>query len=84
MTSPPLACYRRPRDERREAPPEDDGQDFANAAWSIPSYLLAGMAIYGGAGWLLDRWLDMSAFFPIGIVVGIVLAVYLVYRKYGR
>jgi ATP synthase protein I len=63
--------------------PEDDGQAFASAAWSIPSTLLAGMAIYGGAGWLLDRWLDTSAFFPIGVVVGVVLAVYLVYRKYG-
>ena len=42
------------------------------------------MAIYGGGGWLLDRWLDTSAFFPIGVVLGIVLSVYLVYRKYGR
>ncbi|MFB9533726.1 AtpZ/AtpI family protein [Nonomuraea roseola] len=64
--------------------PENDGRDFANAAWSIPSYLLSGMVLYGGAGWLLDRWLDTSAFFPIGVVLGTVLAVYLVYRKHGR
>ncbi|MFI6501057.1 AtpZ/AtpI family protein [Nonomuraea typhae] len=70
--------------EEKKRRPEDDGQDFANAAWSIPSYLLAGMAIYGGAGWLLDRWLGLSALFPIGVVVGVVLAAYLVYRKYGR
>ncbi|WP_157249908.1 AtpZ/AtpI family protein [Nonomuraea typhae] len=70
--------------EEKKRRPEDDGQDFANAAWSIPSYLLAGMAIYGGAGWLLDRWLGLSALFPIGVVVGVVLAGYLVYRKYGR
>ncbi|MEV4889315.1 AtpZ/AtpI family protein [Nonomuraea sp. NPDC050547] len=70
--------------EEKKRRPEDDGQDFANAAWSIPSYLLSGMAIYGGAGWLLDRWFGTSALFPIGIVVGVALAVYLVYRKYGR
>ncbi|MBB5079942.1 AtpZ/AtpI family protein [Nonomuraea endophytica] len=70
--------------EEKKRRPEDDGQDFANAAWSIPSYLLSGMAIYGGAGWLLDRWLGTSALFPIGVVVGVALAVYLVYRKYGR
>jgi len=64
--------------------PEDDGRDFANAAWSVPSYLLSGMLLYGGVGWLLDRWLDTSAFFPIGIVVGLALACYLAYRKFGR
>ncbi|MFC4589225.1 AtpZ/AtpI family protein [Sphaerisporangium corydalis] len=64
--------------------PEEDGRDFANAAWSIPSTLLSGMLIWGGIGWLLDRWLGLSAFFPIGIILGVVLAVYLVYVKYGR
>lgn len=64
--------------------PENDGRDFADAAWSVPSYLLSGMLLYGGAGWLLDRWLDTSAFFPIGIVVGLVLAGYLAYRKFSR
>lgn len=73
-----------PAMSEQERRPENDGRDFANAAWSIPSYLLSGMAVYGGGGWLLDRWLGTSAFFPIGIVLGVVLAVYLVYRKYGR
>ncbi|WP_084960818.1 AtpZ/AtpI family protein [Thermoactinospora rubra] len=68
----------------QERRPEDDGRDFADAAWSVPSYLLAGMAIYGGIGWLLDRWLGTSAFFLIGIVLGTVLAGYLCYRKFGR
>ncbi|SEG58240.1 Putative F0F1-ATPase subunit Ca2+/Mg2+ transporter [Nonomuraea solani] len=68
----------------QERRPETDGRDFADAMWSIPSMLLAGMAIYGGLGWLLDRWLDMSAFFPIGTVLGLVLAGYLAYRKFSR
>ncbi|XVQ12416.1 AtpZ/AtpI family protein [Spirillospora sp. CA-255316] len=64
---------------------EDDGQrGFANAAWSIPSYVLSGMAVYGGLGWLLDRWWGTSAMFPIGILVGLGLALYLVYHRYGR
>lgn len=61
-----------------------DHRSFANAAWSIPSYILSGMAIYGGLGWLLDRWLGLSALFPIGILVGLGLALYLVYHRYGR
>ncbi|GAA1635296.1 AtpZ/AtpI family protein [Nonomuraea fuscirosea] len=68
----------------QERRPEEDGRDFADAMWSVPSYLLAGMAFYGGLGWLLDRWLDMSAFFPIGVVLGVVLGGYLAYRKSGR
>ncbi|WP_245974474.1 AtpZ/AtpI family protein [Thermomonospora umbrina] len=59
-------------------------QGFTNAAWSIPSYILSGMAVYGGAGWLLDRWLGTSALFPIGILVGLGLALYLVFHRYGR
>lgn len=61
-----------------------DHRAFANAAWSIPSYLLSGMAVYGGLGWLLDRWLGTSALLPIGVVVGLALALYLVYHRYGR
>jgi len=64
---------------------EDDGhRGFANAAWSIPSYVLSGMAVYGGLGWLLDRWWGTSAMLPIGILVGLGLALYLVYHRYGR
>ncbi|WP_018653294.1 AtpZ/AtpI family protein [Actinomadura flavalba] len=50
----------------------------------MPSYLLSGMAVYGGLGWLLDRWLGLSVFFPIGILVGLGLAIYLVYLRIGR
>ncbi|MBW8483906.1 AtpZ/AtpI family protein [Actinomadura parmotrematis] len=57
---------------------------FTNAAWSIPSYILSGMAVYGGLGWLLDHWLGTSALFPIGILVGLALAIFLVYHRYGR
>ncbi|MFI6599811.1 AtpZ/AtpI family protein [Nonomuraea sp. NPDC050536] len=68
----------------QERRPENDGRDFADAMWSIPSYLLAGMAIYGGLGWLLDRWLGLSALFPIGVVFGVMLSGYLAYRKFSR
>ena len=72
--------------ERRQPdePDESDQRSFADAAWSIPSYLMSGMMVYGGIGWLLDRWLGLSALFPIGILVGLGLALYLVYVRYGR
>jgi ATP synthase protein I len=66
--------------ERRDSQPNS-----TNAAWSIVSYLLSGMAVWGGAGWLLDRWAGLDrVFFPIGLIVGIIAALYLVYVRYGR
>ncbi|MEO8106640.1 MAG: AtpZ/AtpI family protein [Actinomycetes bacterium] len=53
-------------------------------AWDIVAYLLSGMLLWGGAGWLLDRWLDLQVFLPIGLLFGTGLALYLVYVRYGR
>ena len=41
------------------------------------------MAVWGGAGWLLDRWLDIVVFFPVGIILGMAVAIYLVVKRYG-
>jgi F0F1-type ATP synthase assembly protein I len=41
------------------------------------------MAVWGGAGWLLDHWLDTRVFFPVGIILGMAVAIYLVVVKYG-
>jgi F0F1-type ATP synthase assembly protein I len=66
--------------------PDDQREpDATSAAWSIVSYLLGGMAVWGGAGWLVDRWLGLdSVFFPIGLIVGIAGALYLAYVRFGR
>jgi F0F1-type ATP synthase assembly protein I len=45
--------------------------------------MLSGMAVWGGAGWLLDRWLDTRVFFPVGIILGMAVAVYVVVVKFG-
>jgi F0F1-type ATP synthase assembly protein I len=45
--------------------------------------MLSGMAVWGGAGWLLDRWLDIKVFLPVGIILGMAVSIYLVVVKYG-
>jgi F0F1-type ATP synthase assembly protein I len=56
-----------------------------NPGWSIISYLIAGMAVYGGLGWLIGRWTGYSAvLFPVGLLVGLGLALTLVIFRYGR
>ena len=51
--------------------------------WTIVSYLLSGMLLWGGVGWLLDRWLETSVFVVLGLLGGTALAVYLVYVRLG-
>jgi F0F1-type ATP synthase assembly protein I len=45
--------------------------------------MISGMAVWGGAGWLLDQWLDIVVFFPVGIILGMAVAIYLVVKRYG-
>lgn len=66
---------------RRPDEPEDR---TLRGAWSVLSYLLTGMLLYGGLGWLLGRWLEIPALFVVGSLVGLALAIYLVYVRYGR
>jgi F0F1-type ATP synthase assembly protein I len=56
----------------------------AGAGWAVLGTLIAGMAVWGGIGWLLDRWLSTQAFLPVGVIVGVASSIYLVYIKYGK
>lgn len=60
------------------------GSPEANAGWTIFTYLLAGMAAYGLIGWLVGRVTHIAALFPVGMVVGLALAIVLIIVKYGR
>lgn len=55
----------------------------ATGAWGAFGYLISGPALYGGLGWLLDRYLETSFLLPIGLLVGIALALYLVIKRFG-
>ena len=48
------------------------------------AYLLSGLLLWGGAGLLLDRWLGTSFLVLVGMLVGGVGALYLVYIRYGK
>src|SRR3954471_9172360 len=59
------------------------GGSGTDTGWSVIGTMLSGMAVWGGAGWLLDRWLDTKVFVPVGILLGMAVAIYLVVVKYG-
>ena len=74
----PLPGETRPR----PASPPRQGSG-AETGYAVIGTLISGMAVWGGVGWLLDRWLDTRAFAPIGIILGISVAIYLVVARYG-
>jgi ATP synthase protein I len=64
-----------------------DGRDrgLPDAAWSIMSYLISGILVWGGVGWLVDRWTGHSSLFlPIGVVFGAAAAIYLIFLRYDK
>ena len=48
------------------------------------SYLISGMLVWGGIGWLVDHWVGTRGIFAgIGSVLGIAGGVYLIVRRLG-
>ena len=62
-----------------EPPPARDVDPYA-----VISYLLGGVILYGGIGWLLDWWLGTRGFVGLGIVLGAAAGVWLVWLRYSR
>jgi ATP synthase protein I len=63
--------------EEPRPPRESDG-------WQILSYMLGGMILYGGVGWLVARWTGIALLFPLGMILGIGLSVALIIFRFTR
>jgi ATP synthase protein I len=67
-----------------DQPPKRDAAQGANMGWAVVGYLLAGMAVWGFVGWLIDRWLHTHGVATaVGAVFGAAGGIYLVVRKLG-
>jgi ATP synthase protein I len=64
-------------DQKPRPPRESDG-------WQILSYMLGGMILYGGIGWVVSRWTGMSVFFPLGMILGIGLSIAMIIFRFTR
>ena len=72
------------RREPRPRPTEPAGRPSgADVGWGITGTMLSGIIVWGGAGWLLDRWLETRFFILVGTILGLTVAIYLVVVKYG-
>jgi F0F1-type ATP synthase assembly protein I len=45
--------------------------------------MISGIVVWGGVGWLLDRWLETRVFTLVGTLLGLTAAIYLIVVKYG-
>jgi ATP synthase protein I len=52
--------------------------------WTVFSYLLAGMAAYGGIGWLIGRAVNVPLLFPVGMLVGLGISIGYIIHRFGR
>ena len=81
-----MRSYRRP--ERTRALQADraaaDQELTQGSGWTVFSYLIAGMLPYGGIGWVIDRFTHLSLFFPIGMLVGLAIAIGWIIYAFGR
>jgi ATP synthase protein I len=69
------------------APGPDDqrpAEHGSHTGWTVVSYLLTGMLLYGGIGWLLGRWFEVPMLFPIGMLVGLALSTAMIIFRFGR
>jgi ATP synthase protein I len=52
--------------------------------WSAMSSIISGVVLWGLIGWGVSAWLGSRAWIGVGLVIGGVLGVLLVYLRYGR
>ena len=74
------------RPDGPNGPPGPNGRPGPNegTGWTVMSYLIGGMALYGGIGWLIGRWTGIAALFPVGMLLGLGLALTLVVLRFTR
>jgi F0F1-type ATP synthase assembly protein I len=71
--------------EERSTENEDPFRRTGEAdAWNAFSYVLSGMLLWGGVGWLLSLWLGSRALIGVGLMVGTGAGLALVWLRYGR
>jgi fatty acid desaturase len=52
--------------------------------WTILSYMIGGMALYGFVGWLAAHWTGWTVLFPIGMLFGLASGIALVIFRVTR
>lgn len=69
----------------RQTPPAAGPEDTPKGdPWHAFGYVVAGVGVYGLAGWLLDRWAGTTFLVAIGILIGAGLGIYMTYARFNK
>jgi F0F1-type ATP synthase assembly protein I len=53
--------------------------------WSVTATMIAGIALWGGVGYVIDRLIGAEhVFFAFGTILGAAGSIYIVYLRYGK
>jgi len=56
----------------------------ADEGWRVFSYMITGMVLYGGLGWLIGHWTGIPILFPLGMLFGLVLSLLMIIFRFTR
>ncbi len=68
----------------RRHPAGGSGQPRESDGYRILSYLIGGMILYGGIGWLVGHWTGLTFLFPVGMLLGLALAICLIIFRVSK
>jgi ATP synthase protein I len=63
---------------------DHSGRKPADIGWSVFSYMIGGMAVYGLIGWLVARWTHVAVLFPVGMLAGLAGAIALIIFRFSK
>jgi ATP synthase protein I len=66
-----------PAPKQQQPPRADEG-------WRVFSNMIAGMILYGGVGWLIGHWTHIPILFPLGMLLGLALALLMIIFRFTR
>jgi F0F1-type ATP synthase assembly protein I len=80
----PVSMTRNGNTSATRGPEEEPRAARESDGWQILSYMLGGMILYGGIGWLVSRWTGVAVLFPVGMILGIGLSIALIIFRFTR
>lgn len=60
------------------------GRSDPGDGWRVLSYMIGGMAMYGGAGWLIGHFTHLEFLFPVGLLLGLALSLLMIVLRYSK